>query len=303
MKSENNNKMNISVVIPTKNRQELLLPLVRNVLDQDMVPNEIIIVDQTKTSIDLNLVTNIKGNNKYVCSVYYIHNPYLSGVTAARNVGAHLARGNIIIFLEDDIYIYKDFIRQISDTYQKYPEVGGVSCIQVQESRRSALGIILFSFFHRGPFKEEKRYIDKYWYLFKKPVFGVRLLCGVTSYRREIFERYKFDENLIGYGLGNDFDFSYRCSKEFLLAINPKVRAIHYKNSRKERSTKVFYEDKVYFNFYFYKKNVDKNIQNLFFFLLSQFSVILESILGSLQVKSNMPFKTTITSYWKALMG
>ncbi len=292
--------MKVSVVIPTKNRQELILPLVKNLLEQDLPPYEIIIVDQTEFPLDFNLLHKIKINANPKVFINYIHNPSLSGVTAAKNLGVQATTGDIILFLDDDIYLYPDFIKQIVSTYQMYPEIGGVSGVQVQEQKRSAFEIILFCLFHRGPFKEPSRYIHKFWYRFKIPILGVVSTSGgISSYRREVFKDYLFDENLKGYALGNDFDFPYRCSKKFLLAINPLARATHFKLSKGERSVPKHYKDKVFFSFYFYKKNVNKTIKNYFYFFMCQVSIVLESIWACVEHSSFLPFTSTAKAYFQ----
>ena len=93
--------MNISVVIPTYNRKDLLKRSINSVINQTIKPFEIIVVDDgsldgTETMIRRNydLVKFIKQENK--------------GVSAARNSGIKVSNGEWICFLDSDDEWKKD---------------------------------------------------------------------------------------------------------------------------------------------------------------------------------------------------
>ena len=51
------------------------------------------------------------------------------------------------------------------------------------------------------------------------------------SYRREVFEHERFDENLAGYAFKEDIDFSYRVVKRgYVLVQTPRARIVHHKS-------------------------------------------------------------------------
>ena len=93
--------MNISVVIPSYNRKELLKRSINSVINQTIKPFEIIVVDDgsldgTETMIRRNydFVKFIKQKNK--------------GVSAARNSGIKVSSGEWICFLDSDDEWEKD---------------------------------------------------------------------------------------------------------------------------------------------------------------------------------------------------
>lgn len=87
--------MDISIIIPTKNRQEVLkqtLEFVVSAIDGKDI--EIIVVndgDEITNKIEYNKLQYLKNTN--------------NGVTFARNLGARMAKGNIFFFLDDDMWI------------------------------------------------------------------------------------------------------------------------------------------------------------------------------------------------------
>lgn len=88
----------VSVVIPTHGREAYLMDALQSVLNQTRQPYEIIVVDDLAKESTKKLVTSITSN---AFDVLYVANPN-RGVSSSRNLGAKLARGSIIAFLDDD---------------------------------------------------------------------------------------------------------------------------------------------------------------------------------------------------------
>lgn len=87
----------ISVVIPTHKRPELLRRSIQSVLDQIRLPDEIIIVDDAACTETKELV------EEYGLQwLTYIENSDGSGASSSRNLGAEIATGDYIAFLDDD---------------------------------------------------------------------------------------------------------------------------------------------------------------------------------------------------------
>lgn len=92
--------MNISVIIPTKNRHKLLKIAINSVLMQAVKPKEIIIIDG---SLDRKIIMKNKDfveNNGFI----YIKQDFrkYKGVAGARNQAAYIASGEYLSFLDDD---------------------------------------------------------------------------------------------------------------------------------------------------------------------------------------------------------
>lgn len=94
----------LSIIIPTLNRpievERIVLELKRN----NEADVEIIIVDDSKDSIEekLKLIDT---------SIIYIHRGEKLGVSSARNIGAKTSLGEYLIFLDDDDSLSKSWLR------------------------------------------------------------------------------------------------------------------------------------------------------------------------------------------------
>lgn len=87
--------MSISVIIPIKNRAHLLKSTLDNILNQTLVPSEIIVVDDHSTD---NLKEVINSYNKQVLVIP----SYGVGPGAARNTGYLASTGKYIQFFDSD---------------------------------------------------------------------------------------------------------------------------------------------------------------------------------------------------------
>ncbi|MEE3660421.1 glycosyltransferase family 2 protein [Brenneria sp. g21c3] len=105
---------NVSVVIPTYNRQNVLRESVNSVLNQTYPPFEIIIVDDNSTDNTEGFVKEYYGDR-----VVFIKNKFSKGANGARNTGIVHAKGDLISFHDsDDIWFENKLEKQI-DTFSK----------------------------------------------------------------------------------------------------------------------------------------------------------------------------------------
>lgn len=107
--------MKVSVIIPTYNRKKLLYHCIKNLLDQTQPPDEIIVIDDASTDGTENLailkeVKFIKLNNRI-------------GPAGARNIGIKKANGDIIIFVDSDVLVDKNFIADHLYFHKKFDKI------------------------------------------------------------------------------------------------------------------------------------------------------------------------------------
>ena len=108
--------MLISIIIPTRNRYAYINLLIGDILQQDVSNYEIIVVDQSNTPKEI-------PNCKHIITDTL-------GPCVSRNIGTKEAKGEILVFLDDDARIYPDFIREISSPIIKgrFDAVAGAMC-------------------------------------------------------------------------------------------------------------------------------------------------------------------------------
>ena len=221
MNNEDKKRVNLSVILPTYKRDKILCEVLNQLLDQNTLPLEIIVIDQTKNhDPDTQVIlTNLIRENK----IKYIYQD-LPHANMARNRGVREAKGEIILILNDDILIDRNLIWTHYANY-KDPTLAAVSG-QVLKKAEEATD------------KLPSRYYRKFtgWTYFplnfSKRVEVINLNACNLSMRREIFiEVGGFDENFIKTYF-DDTDLSLRvynlCLKKGLKTIHdPEASLIH----------------------------------------------------------------------------
>jgi peptidoglycan/xylan/chitin deacetylase (PgdA/CDA1 family)/glycosyltransferase involved in cell wall biosynthesis len=113
-----------SVVIPTVGRPRYVVELVRSLLDGDVAPDEVIVVDNrpadpaTKQALDRDLADEPR--------VRYLAEP-VAGASQARNTGLRAARGDLVAFLDDDVVADRTWLASVHQAWDAVPGVGAVT--------------------------------------------------------------------------------------------------------------------------------------------------------------------------------
>src|SRR4051812_34556424 len=113
------NKPDISVIIPTYNREAELIDAIEAILAQSHQNLELLILDQSNKPQP--------AKEKFIASVKDSRLRYIKitppSLPAARNFGLHAAQSPIVLFLDDDIKIGKDLIKFHLQAYQEHPDI------------------------------------------------------------------------------------------------------------------------------------------------------------------------------------
>ena len=113
----------VSVVVPTRNRADLLADCLASLLSQDYLADqfEIIIVDDGSTDDTPALVRSLQqsstGRTHYQAQSH-------QGVNAARNRGIRAARGALICFVDDDVDIPLGWLKALVAAAFRHPQAG-----------------------------------------------------------------------------------------------------------------------------------------------------------------------------------
>ena len=107
----------VSVIIPTYNRAAWVKEAAASVLDQTFRDYELMVVDDGSTDATLETLVSLDGHLKV------LRRERRRGVSAARNLGAAVARGDWLAFLDsDDLWLPDKLARQV-DYLKAYPEL------------------------------------------------------------------------------------------------------------------------------------------------------------------------------------
>jgi glucosyl-dolichyl phosphate glucuronosyltransferase len=226
-------RLTVSVLVPTKNRPEELALALRGILEQTALPTQIVIVDQSADDRGQIAVERRMREAARHIPLVYVREPELAGTSAARNRLLELGVADILLFIDDDVELEREFIEELLSAYEGHPEVGGVSGIITNYSVPARAFRCWAWLFVRGPLHDERQPI--YWNadrLRHCAPLPVRKFTGAAmSFRAEVARRARFDARLVGALRGEDADFCERL-KPVPLVIAPGARFVHRRSSR-----------------------------------------------------------------------
>ena len=110
--------VSVSVIIPIYNGERYLDSCLTAIRQSAYAPYEIIVVDNGSTD------DSVETARRHGIGVVSCPGP--SGPGAARNRGAHLAKGQILLFVDADVVIKPDTLSRVVATFQEQPDVAAV---------------------------------------------------------------------------------------------------------------------------------------------------------------------------------
>jgi len=253
----------ISVIIPTYNRSSEILETLKNMRKANV--KEILIIDQSRIMEEASKIKRICSElNESGLQIKYNHFDFAS-TAMARNKGIEISdpSSKIISFIDDDVTIQENYFETIISKFNSHPEVWGVTAYIPEEV--SKLDLILDktirNLFNLRKYEDSScrilcPYCNTYPLKLTKDIYA-QWFPGVTmSYKKDIFNKYHFDNCLGGYSLAEDMEFSYS-----LFLANPRAllltpdTLVEHRFSAVERADikKMSYINQVD-HFYFYWK-------------------------------------------------
>lgn len=233
---------NVSIVIPTYNRDDLLEHTLQTILNQETrgVSFEVIVVDdgsidQTKEVVD-------KFNRLLPTLRYYYQQHDGYGAARARNVGITQSEGEIVIFVDTGMLLSKHFIYQhyLSHSQQQACAViGYVYAFSVLVDDTHFFNLMDLKDIDKSIsfLKKEEKYSDSRSNSYKN--FGYEIentpapyfyfwTCNVSVRRDDLLRVGGFDENYKSWGM-EDVDLGYRLFKNNIrFTLNLQADAIHH---------------------------------------------------------------------------
>jgi glycosyltransferase involved in cell wall biosynthesis len=223
-----------SFIIATRNRPEHLETAVRSLLDQTVLPGELCIVDasdETPSRAEIERLCREAG-----VRLDYVH-PAQPGLTRQRNLGIDRTSGDPVFFIDDDVWMAPEAHGEVLAEYAKWgPELGGVRGVWLDPpapGRASVLWRKLFGMETWGP-EASGRMRPGFFTDVVTTSADVRRVESFVgwfmSFRREVFDHQRFDENLGDYAFKEDADFSFRLVRRgYVLVQTPRAKVDHAK--------------------------------------------------------------------------
>jgi glycosyltransferase involved in cell wall biosynthesis len=142
----------ISIIIPTRNRSPILARCLAALPEgaQNLYSPEVIVVDDCSGDSTPDVVREFGRISSW--QVHHLRHERPLGANAARNVALKVARGGIIVFIDDDVIVTPGWLQQlVNGLSHDYPVVSGAVRLTVEgpilgkhrEEVRALLGEIL----------------------------------------------------------------------------------------------------------------------------------------------------------------
>jgi glycosyltransferase involved in cell wall biosynthesis len=118
--------MQLSIVICSYNRANYIYSALESLRKQEIDKNlfEIIVVDNNSTDNTLEIVKKFETENPDLNFIYTTEQN--QGLSFARNKGIETAKGEIIVFIDDDAVAREDFAKNLLSHFGKYTEYAAV---------------------------------------------------------------------------------------------------------------------------------------------------------------------------------
>ena len=303
MKEKNYKLEDISVVIVTYNRDKDLAITIESFKKEIIKLREVLVMNNNTDDKAKKVIKSIKNNKiKYFKSE-------VNSLTVSRNLGINKVdkKSKIIIFLDDDVSLEKDYFDKIIEVFNEYPNAVGVSGYYFPENYKinrlenNIRKLALLENWTVNKAKVLSAFGASYPYKLTKIINSEWLSGFNMAYKKEVFGKDKFEEKFFKYALAEDFEFSTRINKKYQrsLFITPYAKLTH-RVSEEGRTPK---PKLVYMNLvnhlYIQSKNLNdfRGIVSLYFAL---FNMSILYIAKSL-IKPNKTNLLKLKLYFKAL--
>jgi glycosyltransferase involved in cell wall biosynthesis len=230
-------RLTTSVITPTKNRSVLLAEAMRALLTQTVLPDELIVVDQSDDDRGRQqvaaLVAAVPAARRP--RLVYLLDRSINGAAAARNVGLDRATGDIVICHDDDVVAEPSAIERLLNHYCTAPDLAGVAPVITNYAAPSPLRRLFHRVFERGPFRDERQPVYWFWRRHPGPTrIPVRMFTGaMMSFRRAALDGIRYDARYRGASVGGDIDLCWTLGRRGgRLAIVTDARIIHTRAPR-----------------------------------------------------------------------
>jgi len=233
-------RLTTSVIIPTRNRPALLADAVRALLAQTVLPDELIVVDQSDDDRGRQLISALvaAAPSDRRPRLIYLLDRSINGTAAARNTGFDRARGDIVICYDDDVIAEPSTIGRLLAHYRRTPEIAGLAPVITNYAPPGRLHRLHVWLFCRGPFRDERQPVYWFWRRYCSPTqVSVRMFTGAfMSFRRAALADIRHDARYRGASTGEDIDLCWTLGRQGArLAIATDARIVHNRAPRPTR--------------------------------------------------------------------
>lgn len=265
----------ISVIVPTFNRTECLLLMLQSINKQKNVEFEVLVIDQTP-NVSLEKVSLILES----CKNLHYYNVDKSGRSLSKNFAIDKAKGDIILFCDDDIIVEENFLEEHVKVHLENPNIGVLSCHLIEPHESELVCDMPLKITSYG------RFINKPNAIYNGYVTSIN--GGNMSFKSSALEKIGyFDENLIGTSMLEEPDMAIRLMKnkyKLYFSSNSKVKHFpqHNGNINTRKGKHLSWISGYFFNQYYF---MFRNQRKKYFPLILTY-LVYRSVVEGLKSKS-----------------
>jgi GT2 family glycosyltransferase len=215
----------ISVVIPTLGRADALTDTLAFIGACDPPPDELVVVDgePALTGLAAAQAAELGG-----ITLVAVSSP--PGVSRQRNLGIERATGKLLVFLDDDVRVQRDFFAVVAEVTSDPTIVAATGYVDEPRSRRIFAQQSRIRRLLPGGGAEGNYTRYGYPHYLRDPMrvaLDVEFMQGcLMVVRREAARTVGFDERL---AVAEDEDFAYRLTRLGRVRYDPRLRLVHRK--------------------------------------------------------------------------
>ncbi len=226
----------LSIVIPTKNREEELIDCINSIRGQTSLPNEVLVIDDGQISQRArDFISDLLFQTDISLKYFRKEKP---GLAESRNLGARNAVGDVVLFLDDDVGLEKNYISKLVEVWEANKddkELAGISGIATNTNDKSLLEKVfdrVFCLYSPKPWSILPWGFQNWDYDLKHKQKVQWVPCGFTSFRREILQEYQFEPLQPGRTALEDIEFCWKLNKDgYHFIITPFARLVHHESA------------------------------------------------------------------------
>ncbi len=198
-----------SVIIPNYNGKATLGEALTGIFDTGYPGCEVIVVDDGSTDGSWEIIRDFPAR--------LITHGISRGAAAARNTGAETARGNFLLFIDNDVVIPPDTFQLIEEKF-KDPEISGV------------IGLLRPTTRYENICSQYKNFYMHYTYL-KLPALVTVFYTSIAAVRREVFAACGGFDTAYRAATIEDMEFGIRMTgRGYRILIEKKLQVDHIRH-------------------------------------------------------------------------
>ena len=277
--------ISLSIVIATKDREKDLIECIESIGKQTVKPVEVLVIDDGRIPERIKeKIKNLISKDSIIFRYFKKDKP---GLAESKNLGAKESIGDVVLFLDDDVILDNDYIKNLLKVWEKRwdeKHLAGVAGVSKNSRKKSLIEVTLNKIFclHSKKTWSILPWGFQTWDFHLKNEEIADWVPGFSaSFRKEIFNIYQFKSLKPGRTALEDIEFCWHLKNDgYHFIVTPYARLVHNQSLSGRESSflsglKEGANRKIMF-----KMHAEKSAKNYFCFYFSSLGWILRQFIA-----------------------